>query len=160
MTQPRTPEEYARRFHANQKITGNGIEGVRTHVPCPFCAAPDWLVHGLLEVGTAYAAGATCEECGRTARAIYYEGPSSTAIELVQTGGDPPEPWAPLRRATPEDFPEPAPESVPVVNTDIMATVPDVRTISVKPGAVYDVDPGAGTFEERAPETKPSPSSE
>lgn len=98
MGEPASAEEYADRFIKNQRITGFGIDGVRMHVPCPFCAAPDVLEHGILETEDAYAAGATCAECGRAFRAIFKreehgEGQHSTAFSFVQTSGPDPSPW-------------------------------------------------------------------
>lgn len=156
MTAPTSREAYEQRFKASHKITGYGIANVRIHMPCPFCAAPDWIVCGFLEVEAGYAAGAKCEECGRTARAIYIRQANGCSIEMVQTEGDLPDEWIPVRYAQPGDFDQ-APivrvlegstvrvlsdeeaAALPVVNTEIMATVPEA--------------------EERAPETQPSPSS-
>ena len=87
MTEPASAQEYTQRFHANQRITGFGIDGVRMHVPCPFCAAPDWLVHGILETETAMQRDTICQECGRSARALMQRDARGVQFEFVQTGG-------------------------------------------------------------------------
>ena len=79
-------DEYAARFHANQRVEGFGID-VCMHVPCPFCAAPDWLVHPILLTQEAMGDGAVCRECGRGAKAVFSEHHDCTFIELVQTVG-------------------------------------------------------------------------
>ena len=83
---PRNYEEYLNRFRTNQRVVGFGLE-VRMHVPCPFCAAPDWMVHEVLLTQEAMATGAVCTECGRGAKAVFSEINGNTFIEVVQTAG-------------------------------------------------------------------------
>ncbi len=88
MSQPTSMEEYVARFGRNQATTGYGIEGVTQHCPCPFCAAADWLVFRVLDTKEALRKGATCRECGRSARAHYrVDLPGHVEFEMVQTGG-------------------------------------------------------------------------
>lgn len=98
MAHPTSYEEYVERFHAGEKITGFGLE-VTVHMPCPFCAAPDWLVYRVLNVEKAIAEGKTCTECGRTAKTLVRHGEGSVGFEIVQTGGpDQPEWLTPKMR--------------------------------------------------------------
>lgn len=102
MTEPQSKEEYEKRYHANTRIEGFFAE-TTTIAPCPFCAAPDWLRMPILTTQEAMAEGATCKQCGRSARAVFTsEHPGHTQFELVQTGGLPPPPWLPfIRRVEP-----------------------------------------------------------
>ncbi len=100
MCTPKTREEYEERFAATHRIEGRGIEGVTFHTPCPACAAPDFLVHRLLDVETAWEAGATCEECGRGFRAeIARTNFGGRRFSLVQWRGDPSPAWIAIRYA-------------------------------------------------------------
>jgi hypothetical protein len=96
-----TKEEYEQKFLGNQKITGFGIE-TTMHMPCPFCAEPDFLVHTILDTQKAYINGAICNHCGRGARAIFHGDGQSIRFYFVQTVGDPPPEYAPpMRRVGP-----------------------------------------------------------
>jgi hypothetical protein len=64
--EPQSMDEYTKRFYENQKIDGFGIYGTGMRVPCPFCAAPDFIVHKILETEDAYGKGGTCKQCGRS----------------------------------------------------------------------------------------------
>ena len=92
MGAPHSYDEYLQRFHANQRVEGFGLD-VRMHVPCPFCAAPDWLVHEVLLTQDAMADGAVCVECGRGAKAVFSAVNGNTFIEIVQTTGMPQPEW-------------------------------------------------------------------
>lgn len=87
MSEPTSQVEYEQRYHQNHKLSGYGVEGVTQHMPCPFCAAPDWLVHRIIDSREAFAQGATCRECGRSARALYSESHGALRFEFVQTLG-------------------------------------------------------------------------
>jgi hypothetical protein len=64
------------------------------HVPCPFCAAPEFVVCAIVGgAERAFEKGATCRECGRGCRAIFQRSPGSLGFEFVQTGGDEPPDW-------------------------------------------------------------------
>jgi hypothetical protein len=99
MGEPTSIEEYQARLHENTKVTGQGIEGTRLHLPCPFCAAPEFLAFPILDQERMLRAGAVCRECGRGMRAVY-ERPNEalTRFYLVQTEGPPPAAWCPVRR--------------------------------------------------------------
>jgi len=82
-----TEAEYLERFAAAYRMSGAGFE-TTMHVPCPFCAAPDNITYKVLEVAAALSDGATCEECGRSWRAIATLQGGNVRFEVVQTGGD------------------------------------------------------------------------
>jgi transposase-like protein len=90
MAEPKDMQEYTERFAANQKITGFGVN-VTMHMPCPFCAEPDFMVYKIIE--TEDATGGTCKACNRTLL-IEHEvvGPTRT-IRMYQTGGPPQPEW-------------------------------------------------------------------
>jgi hypothetical protein len=93
-----TQAEYERRFAANHRIEGFGV-GVRQHMPCPFCAAADFMIVAILNPADAMARGATCRECHRSARFVFRGEPGAIAGEMVLTGGDdPPDFLPPMRR--------------------------------------------------------------
>lgn len=84
---PMTMGAFNRRFHRNRSITGYGVD-VKISMPCPFCAAADFMVYRLLEMRKAISQGATCKACGRSARAIFHgNDDSELRFEIVQTGG-------------------------------------------------------------------------
>lgn len=85
--QPSNQAEYLKRFHENNKVTGFGIGNVYCHVPCPFCAAPEFMCWEILAVEDAMKRGATCKECGRSAKAIFKNINGGKSFEIVQTGG-------------------------------------------------------------------------
>lgn len=93
-------EEYKRKFTANQKIDGFGL-GILIHVPCPFCAEPDFLVHKLHEAERAYRDGAVCKHCGRGLRGLFNYDASGVSFEFVQTVGVAPPDWLPTIRRDP-----------------------------------------------------------
>jgi hypothetical protein len=87
VSEPTNQAEYVERFHENARIEGRGHD-VRQHVPCPFCAAPDWLVHFIISSQDALEAGGVCHECHRGAKAIItYVANTTLTFELVQTSG-------------------------------------------------------------------------
>jgi hypothetical protein len=97
MSEPATVEEYAERYHASWRVSGYGIEGVTNHFPCPFCAAPDWLVVRVIDFEQT-TDPIECSECGRSARHVFDRGDGGVLMSVVQTDGpDPPE-WVPIPR--------------------------------------------------------------
>jgi hypothetical protein len=88
---PATVEEYAQRYKANYRLSGHGLGQARTHLPCPFCGAPDWqtilIGAGLSETP------AECSGCHRVARHVVTRYDGGADIELVQVGGPPPPSW-------------------------------------------------------------------
>lgn len=94
-----TKDEYEKRFAENQVIEGYGLE-TTVHLPCPFCAAPDFIIHKVVEAEEAYLKGGVCTECGRGAKIEFsVNTPSNKQFEFVQTcGDDPPDYLPPMRR--------------------------------------------------------------
>lgn len=92
MTQPSSMDEFSELFEKNLRIEGN-FDKVRTVLPCPFCAAPDFTTFRILTTSEDMQQEATCDVCGRSARFIVNGDASGIAAELVQTGGEPPPPW-------------------------------------------------------------------
>jgi hypothetical protein len=91
--QPKDAQEYLERFAANQKIEGFGLGNVHMHMPCPFCAAPDFLVYELLEVERKLEEGAVCNECGRGMKGLVNHFAGGKSLEFVQTCGPNPPDW-------------------------------------------------------------------
>jgi hypothetical protein len=90
-------EQYKAKFFESQRITGYGLE-VTMHIPCPFCAHPDFLIHKILDTEAAYRAGATCKNCARGARGIFrHTEQGGVCAEFVQTAGEDPPAWTPYR---------------------------------------------------------------
>lgn len=93
MSRPNSQEELEQRFAANQKISGHGLD-TTMHLPCPFCAAPDFIVYKILDSEDALVNGAKCGECGRGAAIEFsVNTPSNKQFELVQTEGDDQPDW-------------------------------------------------------------------
>jgi hypothetical protein len=100
MDNPRTPktkEEFAQRYMANQKVVGEDLRAV-THMPCMFCAAPDVILMRALHVREDLERGGKCTECGRAIRVVFTgEDRHKMDYEVFQTeGDDPPDyimPW-------------------------------------------------------------------
>ena len=73
-------------FPESQKISGYGMD-VTVHMPCPFCAAPEWMIFKILEQEEVSSKEHVCKECTRGARMIYTHDGPSTSFEVVQTQG-------------------------------------------------------------------------
>jgi hypothetical protein len=101
MPQPTSKEDYEARFHENQKMTGRFFE-TTMHMPCPFCAAPEFMVYKILEVTEIIAQEHICSECRRGCRAIITRETGGISFEFVQTQGDPPPEWVPAMRVEPK----------------------------------------------------------
>lgn len=84
---PQSMGEFATRFAANEEITGYGIGNVYIHMPCPFCAAKDFIVYEMLTVEEALSKGARCKECKRSARGLFTRTAGGVSFEIVQEHG-------------------------------------------------------------------------
>jgi hypothetical protein len=97
--------QYLTRFKKNERISGFGIEKATVHMPCPFCAATDFLVYRIIDVHEALAKGATCKECKRSLGADQVGREGCVTVSFYQSGGpDQPEwlePKMPDRRPAP-----------------------------------------------------------
>lgn len=96
--QPTSLEEYNTRATLNTRITGM-FDQVTTHVPCMFCAAPDWASWSILTTHEDMAGPAhTCKECKRTGAILARYHESGLIIFPVQLAGpDTPE-WLAIPR--------------------------------------------------------------
>jgi hypothetical protein len=98
--EPKSREEWEKRFHENQKISGFGL-ATTMHMPCPFCAAPDFAVYRIIDTEEALVDGAVCKECDRGAAIVFHVNtPSNKQFEMVQTSGPDQPVWLdpPMRR--------------------------------------------------------------
>lgn len=86
MADPSDFQEYLDRFRTNSKLEGFGLS-VSMSVPCPFCAAPAFMKYRILDTEKALQDGATCADCGRSAKAVFQKSLGVTQFEVVQTGG-------------------------------------------------------------------------
>lgn len=87
MTLPTNKAEYEERFALNNKLSGFGVD-TTMHMPCPFCAAPDFMVYRIIETHAALREGGTCVECHRGFRGDVTVTSHGTSCEFVQTCGD------------------------------------------------------------------------
>jgi hypothetical protein len=102
MTDPVNIDEYNTRFKSHQWVEGY-LEQTTIHLPCPFCAAAEWMAVPLLDMRVAMARGAMCVACGRSAKTVFHtSGGNELRFEIVQTGGSDPPDWhretIPIRR--------------------------------------------------------------
>jgi len=93
-TEPRTLEQYEKRYAYNTTVDGHGAD-TATRFACPFCAASGWCVAKILEVEAVLQEEHTCVHCGRSAKCIVARDGGSMNMKLVQTGGDDPPEWLP-----------------------------------------------------------------
>lgn len=97
MYEPRTEDEYNRRFRANTEYFGIGIETGMT-VPCPFCAAANFVSYKIIEVELTLSEEHICRECKRGSKSIFSTIDGSKSFEMVQTCGPDPAGWMPKMR--------------------------------------------------------------
>lgn len=98
MAEPKSKEEYEVRSFQNTYVSGYGLS-VKQHFACPFCGAKDWAEARILELVEEMSKPRRCSECGRSA-VIEFSSPSpgATSFSILQTGGDDPPEWVPIRR--------------------------------------------------------------
>lgn len=88
---PKTKEDFIKRYVENNYVENPDTLNAITHLPCPFCAAPDIIVMKALHVQEDLQRGGTCRECGRGIRIIFRDVADKIEYEVVQTCGiDPP----------------------------------------------------------------------
>lgn len=117
-------EEYSDKFNQNMRTSGR-FTSTTMHLPCPWCAEPDYMVVPLVNTPQVMSMPTLCKNCGRTGKTVYYHddlsyqqggppedmgvagrvalmgdvgnsGPGYT-FEFVQTDGDDPPEWMPLK---------------------------------------------------------------
>jgi hypothetical protein len=99
MSDPATAEEYHLKATANIRYSGHGPGAVMFHMPCPFCAEPDFAEWRVIETAERMQDNHTCKQCGRSSRAIVTsDDDGSHAFEIVQTGGADPPAYLPKMR--------------------------------------------------------------
>lgn len=86
MPTPNSKEEYLARFQSSRRIEGFGLDATIVY-PCPFCAAPDWAKHKLLEIEEVMSKPHHCGECERSARLDLVRTATGVSFEVVQCGG-------------------------------------------------------------------------
>jgi hypothetical protein len=100
MTQPTNADEYLKRVKENQSLSGHGAD-TTLHMPCPFCGAAEFMTYAIGAMEAVTGKGATCKECGRSARFLYEHHHDRASFEIVQTGGpDQPQWLIPKMRRT------------------------------------------------------------
>lgn len=97
MGEPTSHEEFNAKFEKNTSYSGRFLD-TAMHMPCPFCAEPDFLVYKIIEVNEALKKGAVCTHCKRGMKALVSEQPGSVSFRIVQTVGDDPAPWTGIAR--------------------------------------------------------------
>lgn len=88
MTEPTTREEYEERFAKNTQIFGMGMT-TSMSMPCPFCAAPNFMRYMILQMEEEITKEHVCKECSRGMRAqilIEHRGLCKT-MHFIQTRG-------------------------------------------------------------------------
>jgi hypothetical protein len=96
-TEPKDHGEYARRYNDNCRIT-ESKDGTIMHLPCPFCAASDFISYQLMETETALNTEIVCRECQRGLRTIIHKSHGQLRLEFIQTRGNDPPPWVEMSR--------------------------------------------------------------
>lgn len=92
-TQPAlSREEYEKKYAANERLEGTGAE-TTVHMPCPFCAEPDFAVEKLIGFAEALGTEHVCKHCNRGAKTLVKEKGNVTSLLMFQTRGDPPPPY-------------------------------------------------------------------
>lgn len=97
MAEPATKDEFNAKAILNYKVEGFG-PGVTVHLPCPFCAEPDFKIGALLEYITEMKKGAICASCGRGAKVLITKVGGVDTVEYVQISGPDPQPYIQMRR--------------------------------------------------------------
>jgi hypothetical protein len=102
---PTTKEEFDIRFAANAYADPDGSMECAFHIPCPFCAAPDFVVAKLLEFNMITSMARTCRECDRGVKLVLkpVHHPKTgnligESYQFLQTHGEDPPSWAPMKR--------------------------------------------------------------
>lgn len=84
-------DSFNAKWKENYKLTGFGIEGMRYHIPCSFCAESGFAEYSLLNMYEVMSKEITCEKCGRTSVWSItggFRATSAVSIRQVQTAGD------------------------------------------------------------------------
>ena len=86
---PLTHDVFTKKYEKNTRYSGQGLE-LKIHMPCPFCAEPDFVNFKLLEMREKMIRPHECQACGRAMKLRYEGNPSQLLITMIQTKGAPP----------------------------------------------------------------------
>jgi len=93
-----TKEEYELKFQQNYHLSGYGLD-TTAHMPCPFCAEPDFMVYKIMEIQEEMRKEHICKACGRGTIGVITPVAGGAKMEIVQTqGDDPPDYVGKMRR--------------------------------------------------------------
>ncbi len=88
-----THAAFEKRYTDNTKYEGQGLE-LKVHMPCPFCAASDFVVYRLTDIHVALAEPHSCRECERSMKMLScQDGHGGYTLKMIQTAGAPPPPF-------------------------------------------------------------------
>lgn len=98
---PANMDEYKKKFELNTTYSGQGLD-TTIHVPCPYCAEPEFMVYKIVESETALKKGGFCKHCQRGMVTVFHvDTPNNKQFEMVQTvGPDAPDYLPKIRRKT------------------------------------------------------------
>ena len=99
---PKTKAEFDARYDENACIRGEGME-TEISLPCPFCAAPDFVVFRMLDAEMIAKLEKVCSGCQRGVVLEVKPIKKNTGVrwEFVQTCGEDPPAYLPeMRRAS------------------------------------------------------------
>jgi hypothetical protein len=98
-SKPQELKEFEEKFQKNTKYSGMGL-GTTIHVPCGFCAEPDFMVYKITDCDEALKKGAICRNCKRGIKTVFkVDQPGNKVFEMVQfCGPDAPRYIAGIRR--------------------------------------------------------------
>lgn len=91
--------KFTEKFNANTKYSGFRLQ-TTIHMPCGFCAEPDFLVAKILDVDVEMKKANICKNCGRGLKTIFkVDKPGEKVFEMVQfCGPNGPKFLPPIRR--------------------------------------------------------------
>lgn len=98
-SKPQELKAFDEKFNKNTKLSGMGLE-TTMHLPCAFCAEPDYMIYRIIDTDTVMKEGAICKACKRGMKAIFHVNtPTEKRFEFVQfCGPDAPRFLPPIRR--------------------------------------------------------------
>jgi hypothetical protein len=99
---PKSLRSFIIRWNENSYTRGVGLL-TTVHLACPFCASPEWLIHGTRDAAKKLTAGAVCRFCLRGAKFMSTKTPTGNRAVLYQTVGSPPPIWMPDKPLRLED---------------------------------------------------------
>lgn len=92
MAEPKNFKDYVERFYSNQKYSGFGLD-TTIHMPCPFCAAEDFIVSTIIKIEIKMRLNNVCKECSRGMRIIFKRTGCTVNFECFQSSGPDQSEW-------------------------------------------------------------------